>query len=92
MHRFESWSEELFRLYLKDRPICAKLNYSKVAEETEGYSSADIENAVNDAARIAVKTNALIGMGHIFQALERNPASLKEGDVEKINYLNSNNQ
>ena len=45
----------LFKMYLKPLPITGKMKYEKLAELTDGYSSADIAKVTQDAAKKAWK-------------------------------------
>ena len=50
--------KELFKLGLSGRPYDENIDFSELAEKTEGYSSADIiEGVVEGAARIAANMN-----------------------------------
>lgn len=48
---------ELFRLYLKDRPLEGDIDYEELAESTLGASCSDIEYICDEAARLAVESN-----------------------------------
>jgi transitional endoplasmic reticulum ATPase len=74
--------EELFRLYLRDRPVATTLDYEKLADEAKGYSCADIENAVNHSARLAARGEELITMRHIFEALEKHQSTIRDADLK----------
>lgn len=50
--------QELFKLGLSGRPYDKDINFSELAEKTEGFSSADIiEGIVESAARVAANLN-----------------------------------
>ncbi|HHQ45044.1 MAG TPA: AAA family ATPase [Candidatus Altiarchaeales archaeon] len=44
--------ETLFKIYLKDRPVDKKVDFKKLVDMSEGYSSADITAICEDAAKI----------------------------------------
>jgi transitional endoplasmic reticulum ATPase len=48
---------ELFRLYLKGRPLANDVDFSKLGEKTAGMSCSDIEYICDEAAREAVENN-----------------------------------
>jgi AAA+ superfamily predicted ATPase len=47
--------KEIFKIHLKGKPYSPHLNLDNFARETEGYSGADIENLVKEAATLAMK-------------------------------------
>ncbi len=46
---------EIFRIHLKGKPVSGQLNINHLARSTEGFSGADIENVVKEAATLAMK-------------------------------------
>ena len=80
---------ELFMMYLQSRPLELGIDYAELANLTEGYVSADIELLVNDAARMALGTDSLIGMPHLKQAVQARKPSLSPQEIaryEEIRY------
>ncbi len=49
--------EEILKIHAKNKPLDADVNLTKVARRTVGYSGADLENMLNEAAIIAAKDN-----------------------------------
>jgi hypothetical protein len=47
--------KEIFKIHLKGKPYSPNLNLDNLARGTEGYSGADIENLVKEAATLAMK-------------------------------------
>jgi cell division protease FtsH len=45
--------EKIFKIHLRDVPVDDDVNLEKLAERTVGFSGADIENLVNEAALLA---------------------------------------
>lgn len=52
---------ELFRIYLKKRPLAKGISYGRLARATAGYSSADIKQICDDAAAIPWKEAFMTG-------------------------------
>ena len=46
---------EIFKIHLKGKPVSDKLDIEHLARTTEGFSGADIENVVKEAATLAMK-------------------------------------
>jgi hypothetical protein len=46
---------EIFNIHLKNKPVSKQLNIEHLAKSTEGFSGADIENLVKEAAILAMK-------------------------------------
>jgi SpoVK/Ycf46/Vps4 family AAA+-type ATPase len=46
---------EIFRIHLKSKPISNNLDVTHLAKATEGFTGADIENLVKEAATLAMK-------------------------------------
>ena len=74
---------ELFMMYLQSRPLELGIDYTELANLTEGYVSADIELLVNDAARMALGTDSLIGMPHLKQAVQARKPSLSPQEIAR---------
>jgi len=49
--------QEIFQIYLKGKPIGEEVNPALLARRTPGFSGADIENVVNEAALLAAREN-----------------------------------
>jgi len=49
--------EELFRLYTKDKPLADDVSPEILAKRTPGFSPADIENLINEAALLTARRN-----------------------------------
>jgi SpoVK/Ycf46/Vps4 family AAA+-type ATPase len=74
---------ELLRLYLANRPQ-ETIDWHNCAGELENYTSAEIEFIVNEAARIALAQNRLIGNGDILNAAGNNPPALTAAAIEEM--------
>jgi cell division protease FtsH len=49
--------KEIFRIYLKGKPVSPEVAPEILARRTPGFSGADIENVVNEAALLAARLN-----------------------------------
>ena len=49
--------EEIFRLYTKDKPLDDDVSPEVLAKRTPGFSPADIENLINEAALLTARRN-----------------------------------
>ncbi|MFZ0209193.1 MAG: ATP-dependent zinc metalloprotease FtsH [Roseiarcus sp.] len=70
---------EIVNLYLKGHRLAADVSAQKIAELTPGFTGADLENLVNEAALVATRRNANeIGMNDFTEAVERIIAGLEK--------------
>ncbi|MFB6181370.1 MAG: ATP-dependent zinc metalloprotease FtsH [Candidatus Magasanikbacteria bacterium] len=64
--------EEILKIHAKDKPFKESVDFRAVAERTPGFSGADLENLLNEAAILAVrKGKDKIGQEMIFECIER---------------------
>jgi cell division protease FtsH len=64
--------ELIFKVHLRGKPLAEDVNPQKLAKATPGLTGADIENAVNEAAILAVKRNkTVIGMAEFYEGIEK---------------------
>ncbi len=49
--------EEILKIHMKGKPIAADVSVEKVAKKTVGFSGADLENMLNEAAILAASSN-----------------------------------
>ncbi len=81
--------EEILKVHAKNKILASNVKLKFIAERTPGYSGADLENLLNEAALLAVRRNKdSIGMDEIDEASDRvlmGPAktSRKVSDYEK---------
>ena len=73
----------LFKLYLEKRPYDFGLDYSQLADMTQGYVSADIQLIVNDASRNALRQHSKITMGLLKAAISNTNPSLSNNELRK---------
>lgn len=64
--------EAILKVHSKGKPLDAGVNMSTLAKQTPGFSGADLENTVNEAAILAVRRGKrLIGMLELEEAVDR---------------------
>ena len=73
----------LFKLYLEKRPYDFGLDYSQLADMTQGYVSADIQLIVNDASRNALRQHCKITMELLKAAISNTNPSLSNNELRK---------
>ena len=78
---------EMFKLYLKKRPIDLGLNYEKLAEMTENYVSSDIKFLVDEASRKALKLKARITQEIFDKVFSETKPSVSQIELEKYEKL-----
>ena len=86
--------EKILRVHMKKTPIDADVNSLILAKGTPGFSGADLENLVNEAALLAAKRNKeKIGMADfedakdkVYMGLERKSKVIKEEDRKVTAY------
>jgi len=78
---------EMFKLYLKKRPIDLGLNYEKLAEATENYVSSDIKFIVDEASRKALKLKARITQEIFVEVFSETTPSISQSELDKYEKL-----
>ena len=86
--------EKILRVHMKKSPIDADVNVTILAKGTPGFSGADLENLVNEAALLAAKRNKeKISMvdfedskDKVYMGLERKSKVIKEEDRKVTAY------
>ncbi len=64
--------EEVFRLYAKNKPLDSAVDLTVLAKRTPGFTPADIENMMNEAALLTARRNGiLIHMEELEEAITR---------------------
>lgn len=54
--------KEIFAVHLRDMPLTEDVDYEALADLTEGYSGADIYAVCQEAARMAARDSAMLGI------------------------------
>ena len=81
--------EAIFKVHSRGKLIDPKVDFAQLAKRTVGFSGADIENIMNEAAILAVRGNKpMIGIDDIDEAIDRRiagPAKNSKGlsDAER---------
>jgi cell division protease FtsH len=89
--------EEIFKVHSKNKKLDDDVNFENIAKRTVGFSGADIENIMNEAAILAVRANReSISVDDIDEAIDRRVAgpakssrSLTPKEKEMIAYHES---
>jgi cell division protease FtsH len=64
--------EGILEVHVRGKPLAQDVNLRKVAQGTPGFTGADIENLVNEAAILAARRNKqTIGMAEFQESIER---------------------
>ena len=67
--------EEIFKVHSRNKKLDADINFENLAKRTVGFSGADIENIMNEAAILAVRANReSISVDDIDEAIDRRVA------------------
>ena len=86
--------EEIFKVHSKNKKLDPDVDFSNIARRTVGFSGADIENIMNEAAILAVRQNReSISVDDIDEAIDRRVAgpakssrSLSEHEKQVVAY------
>ena len=64
--------EEILGVHMRGKPLASEVDTEAIAKITAGFSGADLENLVNEAAILAARRNKkTIGMSELQEAMER---------------------
>ena len=64
--------EEIFKVHSRNKPLSPDINFKSLARLTSGFTGADIENLLNEAAILAARANRkLINMEDISEAINK---------------------
>ena len=64
--------EEIFKVHSRNKPLAPAVNFKSLARLTSGFTGADIENLLNEAAILAARANRkLITMEDISEAINK---------------------
>jgi len=78
---------EIFQVHTRNMPLDSGVDLTKLADMTEGYSGADIEGLVREAAMAAVRTDwkpKPVEMKHFEEALQEVRPSISPDDVKRF--------
>jgi cell division protease FtsH len=64
--------EEMLSIHARNKPLAKEISLRKIAERTPGFSGADLENLLNEAAILAVRRGLkIVGEGEILESIEK---------------------
>ncbi|MCM8709555.1 ATP-dependent zinc metalloprotease FtsH [Clostridium sp. SYSU_GA19001] len=64
--------EEILKVHSKNKPLAEEVKLDVLAKRTPGFTGADLENLMNEAALLAVRNNKkIIGMDELEEAVTR---------------------
>ena len=67
--------EAIFKVHSRNKKVDPSVDFAQLAKRTVGFSGADIENIMNEAAILAVRRNKeIIGIDEIDEAIDRRVA------------------
>ena len=67
--------EAIFKVHSRNKKVDSEVDFAALAKRTVGFSGADIENIMNEAAILAVRRNKdVIGIDEIDEAIDRRVA------------------
>ena len=78
---------DIFKVHTRNMPLADDVSLEKLADMTDGFSGADIENLVREAAMAAVRTDwkaKPVHMKHFKAALEETRPSISQDDVKRF--------
>lgn len=77
---------QILNIHTKKVPLDKSIDLKELAKETEGYSGADMESLVREAAMLALRENKeamVVKKKHFNEALGKVAASVSKSDVER---------
>lgn len=64
--------EKILEVHSRNKPVAKNIEFSKIARSTPGFTGADIENLMNEAAILSAKLNKkTIGLSEIEKSIEK---------------------
>ncbi|MCR5505833.1 MAG: ATP-dependent zinc metalloprotease FtsH [Bacilli bacterium] len=67
--------EEIFKVHARNKNIAPDVDFAQLSKRTVGFSGADIENIINEAAILSIRRNKeAVGMDEIDEAIDRRVA------------------
>jgi len=82
--------EAILKIHTKNMPLDKSVSLKKLAEETDGYTGADIESLVREAAMLALRENIdtkKVTNKHFSDAMNKVPASVSKADSERYRQI-----
>ena len=78
---------EMFKLYLKDRPVELDFDYELIATKTENYVSSDLKFLIDESSRAALSEKVRISTEHVLSAIKTNRPSVSHSELKKYEEL-----
>ncbi len=75
--------EKMFAMYLQKRPYDFGIDYSRLADLTEGFVSADLKQIIDDASLAALKLHSKITQSLLEETIKNTLPSLSAKELEK---------
>lgn len=64
--------EEILQVHARNKPLAEDVNFRAIAQRTPGFTGADLENLLNEAALVAARADMQkIRMTHVEEAIDR---------------------
>jgi transitional endoplasmic reticulum ATPase len=82
--------ETILNIHTKKMPLDKSVDLKKISEELEGYTGADIESLVREAAMLALRENIetkKVTKKHFEQAMEKVSASVSKSDQQRYKQI-----
>ena len=83
----------ILKIHTRNMPLTKEVNLSSLAEKTEGYTGADIESLVREAAMLALRKDKdvkEVNKRNFEDAMAKVKASVGKGDIEKYKRIEEN--
>ena len=78
--------EEILKVHTRNKPLSDEVDLKVIARSTPGFTGADLENVVNEAALLTARVQGkLIGMQEMEEAIERVIAGTENAAVLSVN-------
>ncbi|MFA5993178.1 MAG: CDC48 family AAA ATPase [Candidatus Pacearchaeota archaeon] len=84
---------QVLKIHTTKMPLAKDVNLDEVAEKTDGFVGADIENLVREAAMLALRediNNKQVSKRHFDEVLRKVRASVTKQDIEVYNKIEEN--
>ena len=82
--------ESILKIHTKKMPLAKDVDLKKLAEETEGYTGADMESLAREAAMLALRENKdakIVNLKHFQEAMKKCGASVTKNDQERYKQI-----
>jgi transitional endoplasmic reticulum ATPase len=81
---------QILKIHTKKMPIDDSVDLNKLAEETEGYTGADLESLTREAAMLALREDInvkTVTKKHFDKAMEKVAPSVSKSDAERYKQI-----